>query len=65
MELAASLSTAYGKIICLRCQAMSKRTRLQCGAPAKKSNRLRRFHGSRKQWLENSFVEYFWTFKKL
>ena len=47
MELAASLSTANGKIICPRCQAMSKRTRLQCGAPAEKANRLCRLHAAR------------------
>ena len=41
------LETAGGRIRCKRCQAMSKRTRLQCGAPAEKGNRLCRFHGSR------------------
>ena len=41
------LDTAGGRIRCKRCQAMSKRTRLQCGAPAEKGNRLCRFHGSR------------------
>ena len=28
------LLTAGGKIQCLRCNAMSKRTKLQCGGPA-------------------------------
>lgn len=41
------LSTANGKIICPRCQAISKRTRLQCGAPAEKGKRVCRFHGAR------------------
>jgi hypothetical protein len=47
MKLAAALSTANGKIICPRCSAMSKRTRLQCGAPAEKGKRVCRFHGAR------------------
>ena len=47
MELAKSLSTANGKIICPRCQATSKRTRLQCGAPAERGKRVCRFHGAR------------------
>ena len=41
------LITAGGRIVCARCQAMSKRTKVQCGAPAEKGNRLCRFHGSR------------------
>ena len=41
------LITAGGLIVCARCQAMSKRTKVQCGAPAEKGNRLCRFHGSR------------------
>ena len=41
------LTTAGGRILCRRCQATSKRTKLQCGSPAEKSNRLCRFHGSR------------------
>jgi hypothetical protein len=47
MALTASLSTANGKIICPRCQAMSKRTRLQCGAPSERGKRVCRFHGAR------------------
>ena len=42
-----SLKTAGGKIHCSRCQAMSKRTRQQCGAPAEKGKRVCRFHGAR------------------
>ena len=41
------LTTAGGRILCRRCQATSKRKKLQCGSPAEKSNRLCRFHGSR------------------
>jgi len=41
------LETAGGRIRCKRCQATSKRTKQQCGAPAEKGNRLCRFHGSR------------------
>ena len=47
MKLATLLSTASGKITCARCQAMSKRTRLQCGAPAERGKRVCRFHGAR------------------
>ena len=41
------ISTANGKITCSRCQAHSKRTKLQCGAPAEKGKRVCRFHGAR------------------
>ena len=41
------LITASGKIICPRCQAKSKRTKLQCGAPAEKGKKVCRFHGAR------------------
>ncbi len=44
MEILLTNST---KIICPRCQAMSKRTRLQCGAPAERGKRVCRFHGAR------------------
>jgi hypothetical protein len=47
MQLIFQLATANGKITCARCQAMSKRTRQQCGAPAEKGKRVCRFHGSR------------------
>ncbi len=41
------LATAGGKICCARCQAMSKRTKQQCGAPAERGKRVCRFHGAR------------------
>jgi hypothetical protein len=44
------LITAGGKIVCLRCTAISKRTGLRCGAPAEKPTdkiQLCRFHGAR------------------
>lgn len=41
------LSTAGGKITCARCQATSKRTKDQCGAPAERGKRVCRFHGAR------------------
>ncbi len=41
------ISTAGGKILCPRCQAYSKRTKLQCGAPAEKGKNVCRFHGAR------------------
>jgi len=42
-----SLITAGGKIRCLRCNALSKRTKLQCGGPAIKGKSKCRFHGGR------------------
>jgi len=39
------LTTAGGHITCLRCNAMSKRTRAQCGGPAVKGKTKCRFHG--------------------
>ena len=42
-----TLETAGGKIHCARCQATSKRTKLQCGGPAEKGKRVCRFHGAR------------------
>lgn len=41
------LLTAGGRIACRRCQAMSKRTRLQCAAPASQGKSVCRFHGGR------------------
>jgi hypothetical protein len=36
---------AGGRISCTQCQAMSKRTKQQCGAPAAKGKTKCRFHG--------------------
>lgn len=41
------LFTAGGKITCPRCQASSKRTKLQCGRPASKGKFVCNFHGGR------------------
>ena len=43
------LKTAGGKINCLRCTALSTRTKLQCGRPAIKTSRTQKcqFHGGR------------------
>ena len=43
------LTTAGGKISCLRCTARSTRTKQQCGRPALKTSRTRKcqFHGGR------------------
>jgi hypothetical protein len=41
------LLTAGNKIQCRRCQATSKRTHLQCGAPAMSGKNVCRFHGGR------------------
>ncbi len=46
-ELAISIHIAGGRICCPRCQAMSKRTKQQCGAPAERGKRVCRFHGAR------------------
>jgi hypothetical protein len=40
-----TLVTAGGKITCRRCNAMSKRTRVQCGAPAIQGRQKCRNHG--------------------
>jgi hypothetical protein len=45
MQIIFQLTTAKGKINCNRCQAMSKRTRQQCGAPASRGKKVCRFHG--------------------
>ena len=39
------MSTAGGRIVCKQCQATSKRTRLQCKAPAVKGKNVCRTHG--------------------
>lgn len=41
------LSTADGKITCPRCQATSKRSKLQCGRPAMKGKSVCDFHGGK------------------
>ena len=41
------LTTAGGKIRCRRCQAMSKRSKQQCGAPAMRGKRVCRIHGGK------------------
>ena len=43
MEL--TLTTAGGKIVCRRCNATSKRTKLQCGGPAMHGKTKCKFHG--------------------
>lgn len=41
------LLTAGGQIRCRRCQGTSRRTGVQCGAPAEQHSEKCRFHGSR------------------
>ena len=43
------IKTAGGNIKCLRCMAMSKRTKVQCGRPALRSSNKQKcqFHGGR------------------
>lgn len=41
------LTTCGGRIRCPRCQAQSKRTGRQCGAPAAVGKQVCRFHGGR------------------
>ena len=43
------LTTAGGRITCLRCSAMSKRTKIQCAKPALKASRTQKcgHHGGR------------------
>lgn len=40
-----TFKTAGGRITCLQCNAMSKRTGIQCRAPAAKGKNKCRFHG--------------------
>ncbi len=42
-----TFKTAGGRITCIQCQAMSKRTKHQCRAPAIKGRAVCRFHGGR------------------
>lgn len=46
-EKQALLLTAGGQIQCRRCQGTSRRTGVQCGAPAEQHSQKCRFHGSR------------------
>jgi hypothetical protein len=48
------LKTAGGKINCLRCTALSTRTKLQCGRPAIKTSRTQKcqYHGGRQHTAE-------------
>ena len=41
------MTLAAGRIRCRRCQALSKRTKRQCGAPAVRDKRVCRFHGGK------------------
>ena len=41
------LTTLGGRVTCQRCQARSKRTKLQCAAPAIKGKRVCKTHGGR------------------
>jgi hypothetical protein len=46
-EKQAWLLTAGGQIRCRRCQGISRRTGMPCGAPAEQHSEKCRFHGSR------------------
>jgi hypothetical protein len=46
-NLEQTLSTLGGRVNCPRCQAKSKRTKLQCAAPALKGKRVCKTHGGR------------------
>ena len=45
VDVELTLTTAGGRIVCRRCDAMSKRTRLQCGGPAMQGKTKCRTHG--------------------
>ena len=47
LHLEQTLTTLGGRVICQRCQAKSKRTKLQCAAPALKGKRVCKTHGGR------------------
>ena len=47
LHLEQTLKTLGGRVICQRCQAKSKRTKLQCSAPALKGKRVCKTHGGR------------------
>ena len=45
LHLEQTLKTLGGRVTCQRCQAKSKRTKLQCAAPALKGKRVCKTHG--------------------
>jgi len=48
LHLEQTLTTLGGRVVCQRCQAKSKRTKLQCGAPALKGkSKVCKTHGGR------------------
>ena len=47
LHLEQILITLGGRVTCQRCQAKSKRTKLQCAAPALKGKRVCKTHGGR------------------
>lgn len=47
LHLEQTLNTLGGRVTCQRCQAKSKRTKLQCAAPALKGKRVCKTHGGR------------------
>ena len=47
LHLEQTLTTLGGRVICQRCQAKSKRTKLQCGGPAVQGKTKCKFHGGK------------------
>ena len=47
LHLEQTLTTLGGRVTCQRCQGKSKRTKLQCAAPALKGKRVCKAHGGR------------------
>ena len=47
LHLEQKLTTLGGRVVCKRCQAKSKRTKLQCAAPAFKGKSVCKTHGGR------------------
>ena len=47
LHLEQTLTALGGRVVCQRCQAKSKRTKLQCAAPALKGKRVCKTHGGR------------------
>ena len=47
LHIEQTLTTLGGRVSCQRCQAKSKRTKLQCAAPALKGKRVCKTHGGR------------------